>query len=123
MGTRTGNAPWMNGEDGGTPVTATKLEAIEAALDDSPTLDQLAGKADASDLTSKADLVAGKVPLAQLPDDIGGGGTGDVTWVSYTGSAWPARPDVPHVQWIGGTSETPPPANVDDIWVRPAELS
>lgn len=61
------------------------LEGVDASLEE---MGELTGKMGESidniniDLENKADLVDGKIPMEQLPDDIGGGSAGltEVTW-------------------------------------------
>ncbi len=52
----------------------------------------------------------------------GGGNQDALVYVGWSGTAWPSRPSVNHVQWVGGTSATQPPALPGDLWTRAAEL-
>lgn len=53
----------------------------------------------------------------------GGGGNPDaIVYRAWTGTAWPPRPDVNYVNWVGGSSALEPPAEPGDLWTRPAEL-
>lgn len=84
---------WVDGEDGGTPVTAATLDHIEDGIF---TVDAaLATKANASSLATKGNI------FRVVADDSG---------------AYPARPSAaPYVEWVGPVPPTA--ASTNDTWV------
>lgn len=97
---------WKNGSAGGTPITADRLNNIEQGIVSHET-----GKLDKP--TGKTGQLVYNATSGAWEEASGGGGTSAPATVTYTGTAWPARPAVSgSVTWIDPTGAAPLPSGI-----------